>query len=123
MKNGGFTLIGLLFVVIIGVLAAMVMLRLVGRSEQARVNAAKVDIDIDSVALDLYEMDNGHYPESLGDLMKKGDNGKGPYLKRLPNDPWGRAYVYERSGEEGKDYRLCSKGPDGTKAEDDICND
>lgn len=116
-----FTLIELMLVVIIiGVLAAMVMPRLVGRSEQARIAAAKADINSNiALALDLYEMDNGTYPASLSDLMKK--EGKGPYLKKEPKDPWGRAYKYEVSS-DGKDYKLCSSGPDENKSDEDICN-
>ncbi|MCX5697172.1 MAG: type II secretion system major pseudopilin GspG [Candidatus Omnitrophica bacterium] len=127
MKNKAFTLVELMLVVIIiGVLAAMVMPRLVGRSEQARVAAARADVNANiALALDMFEMDMGHYPTSLDELMQKGSNpdtSKGPYLKKKPIDPWGRPYVYTPpSG--GTDYQLCSKGPDETKTDDDICND
>lgn len=124
MNKKAFTLIELMLVVIIiGVLAAMVMPRLVGRSEQARIAAAKSDINANiALALDLYEMDNGHYPTSLDELMKKGDSGKGPYLKKEPKDPWGRPYEYKPPSATGEDYTLCSKGADESKTEDDICN-
>lgn len=120
-----FTLIELMLVVIIlGVLAAMVMPRLVGRSEQARAAAAKADVESNiATALDLYEMDVGHYPQEIQELRTdRGVKGwNGPYLKKDPKDPWGREYIYQVEG-DGKDYKLCSQGPDEGKADDDICN-
>jgi general secretion pathway protein G len=116
----------MLVVIIIGVLAAMVMPRLVGRSEQARVAAARADVNANiALALDMFEIDVGHYPASLDELTQKGsntDSWKGPYLKKKPVDPWGRPYDYKPpSGDQ--DYQLCSKGPDESKTDDDICND
>ena len=127
MKNNAFTLIEMMLVVIlIGVLAAMVMPRLVGRSEEARLAAAKADIEANiALALDVFEMDIGRFPDKLEDLRINpglGDKWKGPYLKKPPRDPWGRDYVYEKLSGGGKDYKLCSKGPDENKSEDDICN-
>ena len=122
----GFTLIEIMLVVIIiGVLVAMVAPRLVGRSEQARAAAAKADINANlATALDLYEVDVGHYPDELTELRKDpGVTGwKGPYLKKDPKDPWGRDYEYTSQQTDENDYKLCSKGPDEVKTEDDICN-
>ncbi|MDP2912027.1 MAG: type II secretion system major pseudopilin GspG [Candidatus Omnitrophota bacterium] len=122
MKNKtGFTLIELMLVVIIiGVLVSMVAPRLAGRSEEARIAAGKADINSNiSVALDLYELDNGKYPvaeEGLQALLVKPDSAvkwKGPYLKKEPLDPWGRIYIYRSPGEHNNDYDLYSYGPDG----------
>jgi len=128
MKKG-FTLIELMLVVIIiGVLSAMVVPRLAGRSEQARIQAAKTDINSSiPLALDLYEMDLGHYPELLDYLKTRpadGENWRGPYLKKKPMDPWGKAYIYKAPGEHNTDsYDLFSVGKDGQPGTaDDIVN-
>jgi len=129
MKKG-FTLIELMLVVIIiGVLSAMVVPRLAGRSEQARIQAAKTDINSSiPLALDLYEMDSGHYPELLDYLRTPGaanaESWRGPYLKKKPLDPWGNIYIYKAPGEHNSDsYDLSSMGNDkkpGTA--DDVAN-
>ncbi len=124
----GFTLIELMLVVIIiGVLVSMVAPRLVGRSEEARVVAARADIDANiSVALDLYELDNGRYPSGLDELRSRpasAANWKGPYLKKRPVDPWGNEYVYRVPGSHNSDYDLYSYGPDKKEGGgDDIAN-
>jgi general secretion pathway protein G len=131
MRKSGFTLIELMLVVIIiGALVAMVMPRLTGRGEQARVAAAKADINANiATALKLYELDNGAFPtteEGLNALLTKPSsarNWNGPYLERKPIDPWGREYEYKCPGEHrSQDYDLYSLGRDGVASEDDVTN-
>jgi general secretion pathway protein G len=132
-KNSGFTLIEIMLVVIIiGALAAMVVPRLSGRSEQARVAVAKADIETNiATALKLYELDNGIFPttaQGLQALRQKPTtsptpkNWQRPYLDRDPIDPWGNPYVYVSPGSHRSDYDLSSKGKDLESADDDIVN-
>lgn len=132
-KNSGFTLIEIMLVVIIiSVLAAMVVPRLTGRGEQARVSAARADIEANlGSALDLYELDNGAYPTTLQGLRalveapSEADNWSGPYLQKqqLPKDPWGQEYQYVSPGKYNTgSYDLYSFGPDGAEGNDDIAN-
>ena len=128
MNKKGFTLVELMLVVIIiGVLVAMVAPRLAGRSEQAKIAAAHADINANiASALDLYEVDNGSYPEGLNALLEKPTNApnwKGPYLKKKKlTDPWNNEYRYTSPGIHNKDYDLQSYGPDGVEGSDDIKN-
>jgi general secretion pathway protein G len=120
-----FTLVEMLLVVtIIGILAALVIPRIAGTSERARQQAAIADINggIKS-ALGAYEVDNGFYPKSLQDLLVQPSNAKnwhGPYLDKLPEDPWGNPYVYYYPGKHNPNgYDLLSVGPDGKEGTDD----
>ncbi len=127
-----FTLIELLLVItIISVLAGVVVPRFFGRSQEARVSAAKQTIfGTFGIALDLFEQDTGRYPEGLEELIADPGvrNWHGPYIKSdtIPLDPWGNAYQYsgssEQSGSEGM-YDLASAGPDGSfGGGDDVTN-
>ena len=131
MKYKGFTLIELMLVVIIiSALAAMVLPRLAGRSEQARVAAATADVQSNiATALKLYELDNGKFPstsEGLAALQNKpaaAVNWNGPYVEKAAIDPWGRPYEYKSPGEHRpQDYDLYSFGNDGVASEDDVTN-
>ena len=130
-KNGGFTLIEILLVItIIGILATVVVPRLIGRSEEARTSAAKMQIENIGTAMDAFELDNGRFPTSqegldaLYDKPSGATNWKGPYLKkRVTKDPWGAPYVYTSPGSNSVDYDLKSYGPN--KADgggDDVVN-
>lgn len=128
----GFTLIELLLVlVILGILAAIVVPKFSGRTEQARVTAAQSQIATFGTALDAFEVDNGFYPKGKNGLLdlvqqaRDAQNWKGPYLKgSIPDDPWGRPYVYEYPGKHNpSSYDLMSMGPDGRAgSDDDITN-
>ncbi len=126
----GFTLIEILLVVIIiGILVGLVAPKLAGRSEEARVQAARADIEGGlALALDLYEVDNGRFPDSLQDLITRGatsTNWRGPYLKKgIPKDPWGDQYSYKYPGSHNPSgYDLFTKGPDRQEgSQDDITN-
>ncbi len=103
----GFTLIELMVVmVIIGVLAALIVPNVLDRADDARVTAAKTDVNNLMQALKLYKLDNQRFPtaeQGLQALLAKPNTGPTPlnwkpYLDKLPSDPWGRAYVYVNPG-------------------------
>lgn len=134
-RINGFTFIEMMaVVVIISILVALVAPRLIGRTEEAKRQAAKADIEANiSLALDLYALDNGTYPtteQGLGALVSRPnttpipENWKGPYLKKgIPKDPWGRPYHYRYPGEFNReDYDLYSYGGDGVEGGDDVIN-
>ena len=129
----GFTLVEIMLVVIIiGALAAMIVPRLSGRSEQARTAVAKADIQTNiATALKMYELDNGMFPttaQGLQALREKPSsspvprNWQGPYLEREPIDPWENPYVYVSPGTHRADYDLYSKGKDPNASNGYITN-
>ena len=126
-KRGGFTLIELMVViVIIGILAAIIAPRIIGRTDEAKVTEAKVQIKNLETALKMYKLDNGQYPsteQGLQALVEKPAIGVIPknwredgYLekKKVPQDSWGNVYVYVSPGVHG-DYDILSYGADGTR--------
>ncbi len=121
-KVSGFTLIELLIVmIIIGLLAAFVVPKLIGKVDDSKITAAKAQIELISTALDMYKLDTGKYPsqgaglEALNTKSDDVDNWDGPYLKKtkVPKDPWGVDYIYKYPGEHG-DFDIISYGADKT---------
>jgi len=121
----GFTFIELMVVmVILGILATLVVPRIMGRPEEARRLKARVQIESIETALQLYKLDNGYYPtteQGLEALVEAPAVGRlpmswreGGYLEKgkLPKDPWKNEYIYLCPGVQG-DYDLSSYGPDG----------
>ena len=122
-NRGGFTLIEIMVVVVImGILAALVVPKLMGRTDDARIIAAKQDIATVMQALKLYKLDNQRYPTSeqgLQALIAKpatGPEAKGwksdGYIDKLPKDPWGNPYQYLSPGIKGE-LDVFSLGADG----------
>lgn len=124
----GFTLIEIMVVVIIiGILAILIVPNIIGRVDDSRETKAKVDIATLETTLDFYRIDNGSYPsteQGLQALQTKPTtppepmNWKGPYQKRLPNDPWGEPYQYRNPGTHGNNVDIFSFGPAGKNAPD-----
>jgi general secretion pathway protein G len=118
-RNKGFTLIEIMVVIVIlGVLATLVVPRIMGRPDEARAAAAKNDVRQVMNALKMYQLDNGKFPatdQGLAALVTRPTNGatnwKG-YLEKLPVDPWGKPYQYLNPGIKGE-VDVFSFGADG----------
>jgi general secretion pathway protein G len=127
-----FTLVELLLVlVILATLAAIIVPKFTGRSEQAKIAAAQTEIKGVETALDAFEVDNGYFPQGANALLQltekpaDASNWKGPYLKKaLKVDPWKNPYIYVSPGVHNTSgYDLSSMGPDGkVGGDDDITN-
>ncbi|HYG43174.1 MAG TPA: type II secretion system major pseudopilin GspG [Bordetella sp.] len=116
-RQQGFTLIEIMVVIVImGILAALVVPRVLDRPDQARRVAARQDISGLMQALKLYRLDSGRYPstsQGLQALVQRPEGARNwrPYLDRLPNDPWGHPYQYLNPGVKGE-IDVFTFGPD-----------
>ena len=121
--ESAFTLIEIMVVIVIlGILATLIMPKILDRPEQARRTAARLQIDHFKTALQLYKLDIGHYPTAAeGGLNALSTNSgvtgwkTGGYLDSdtVPLDPWHNPYVYTCPGQNGRDFDIVSYGADG----------
>ncbi|MDA8902368.1 type II secretion system major pseudopilin GspG [Porticoccaceae bacterium] len=119
--NRGFTLIEMMVVVVvIALLGAMIGPTLFSKVQQAEETRVAQDIRVIESALKFYRLDNYRYPtqaQGLESLVKPPATGagkwNGPYLEKLPEDPWGVAYGYQNPGTHGKDVEIFTLGVDG----------
>ena len=129
-KSAGFTLIEVMVVVVIlGILAAIIVPKIMSRPEQARIVKVKQDILAIQSALDLYKLDNGIYPttdQGLQALVTAPSSSPVPrnwksdgYLQELPLDPWGETYQYLNDDEK---LRIYSYGPKGKEGNSEVGN-
>ena len=130
-KASGFTLIEVMVVVVIlGILAAIIVPKIMSRPEQARTVKVRQDLLAIQSALDLYKLDNGMYPstdQGLQALVQKPTVSPVPqnwksdgYLQQLPTDPWGQAYQYSNDDEK---LHIFSYGPKGKEGNSQISNE
>lgn len=123
LREAGFTLIEIMVVIVIlGLLAALVVPKLVGRTEEAKRTQTRVQIKNIQQAVELFKLDNGFYPsteQGVEALVRMPEAGrvaknyrKGGYLERVPKDPWGNPFVYTSPGQNAE-YDISSYGADG----------
>ena len=127
----GFTLIEMLLVlVILGILAAIVYPNVIKHGPESRIKATKVQISAFRTALEVFHVENGHFPtgsSGLKDLVQRPNatpDWHGPYIDKIPKDPWEHDYIYTCPGKHNvATFDLMSLGPDGVAGTaDDITN-
>jgi general secretion pathway protein G len=131
--TGGFTLVELLVVVtILGILVAVVGVNVLRHPDKARRNAAKLQISNFKAALEEFFIDTGTYPtgdEGLKLLVEKPTDVDiaaawgGPYLAKIPKDPWKHDYIYRQPGIDGADFDIICYGKDGVEGGEGVSRD
>jgi len=120
----GFTLVELMVViVIIGLLATIVVINVLPSQDRAMVQKARSDVALLEQALEMYRLDNMSFPQgeqglqalvsAPAGLAQAGRYRQGGYIKKLPNDPWGKPYEYANPGTHGGQFDIYSLGADG----------
>ena len=130
-QQAGFSLLELMVVIVIlGILATMVIPNVFSNRDKAERQKVVSDLTALENALEMYRLENGRYPtteQGLEALVEKSridpqprSFPEGGYIRRLPADPWGNAYVYKVPGEDGKPFDLISYGPEGTENSESV---
>jgi general secretion pathway protein G len=129
-SEGGFTLVEMMVViVIIGILAAVLIMQISGRADRAKVEATKAMIAQVSQALDMFKLDQNRYPIRLDDLMTQPSDvapnkwPPGGYLKKFPRDGWDREFIYRIPGTKGQPFDVVSLGEDGREGGEGYAED
>ena len=129
-KRNGFTLVELMVVIfILGLLTTIVVINVLPSQDKAMIQKARADIATLGQALEMYRLDNLSYPGSSDGLQAlvapppslttTARYRKGGYIKKLPEDPWGRPYQYDNPGRQGPGFDLYSLGADGAPGGED----
>ena len=129
-KRNGFTLVELMVVIfILGLLTTIVVINVLPSQDRAMVENARADIATLGQALEMYRLDNLSYPTSSdglqalvappASLATTARYRQGGYIKKLPEDPWGRPYQYDNPGRQGPGFDLYSLGADGAPGGED----
>ncbi|MEO9599909.1 type II secretion system major pseudopilin GspG [Parasphingorhabdus sp.] len=129
-RRNGFTLVELMVVIfILGLLMTIVVINVLPSQDRAMVEKARTDIATLGQALEMYRLDNLSYPGSSdglqalisppASLATTARYRQGGYIKKLPDDPWGRPYQYDNPGRQGPGFDLYSLGADGAPGGDD----
>ncbi|WP_373491605.1 type II secretion system major pseudopilin GspG [Parasphingorhabdus sp.] len=129
-RRNGFTLVELMVVIfILGLLTTIVVINVLPSQDRAMVQKAQADIATLGQALEMYRLDNLSYPSSSdglqalvappASLATTARYRQGGYIKKLPDDPWGRPYQYDNPGRQGPGFDLYSLGADGAPGGED----
>ncbi len=115
-KTRAFTLVEMMaVVVIIGILAAVIAPKFFDQVNEAQIVRARQDIEALKKAATFFKFHTNKFPEELRDLVREPDNArgwKGPYIERLPRDPWDNEYQFRSPGNDGREFDIWSLGQD-----------